>query len=113
MRTLPTTERERTESAIRKVFEEGCAAWNRGDLDGYLASYWDSEPISCARLETGMAIPYSLSGYALSWSSLCSRPENMAFLLSPGIHLPETRIGQTVRLLMSSNCNFFLLEILL
>ena len=43
MRTLPTTERGKTESAIRKVFEEGCAAWNRGDLDGYLASYWDSE----------------------------------------------------------------------
>ena len=43
MRTLPTTERERTESAVRNVFEEGCAAWNRGDLDGYLASYWDSE----------------------------------------------------------------------
>lgn len=30
------------ETAIRKVFDEGCAAWNRGDLDGYLASYWDS-----------------------------------------------------------------------
>ena len=43
MRTLPTTEREKTESAIRSVFEESCAAWNRGDLDGYLASYWDSE----------------------------------------------------------------------
>jgi uncharacterized protein (TIGR02246 family) len=43
VRTLPTTERERTESAIRQVFEEGCAAWNRGDLDGYLASYLDSE----------------------------------------------------------------------
>jgi len=43
VKTLSTTERERTESAIRSVFEEGCAAWNRGDLDGYLAGYWDSE----------------------------------------------------------------------
>jgi hypothetical protein len=43
VRMLPTIERERTESAIRRVFEDGCAAWNRGDLDGYLASYWDSE----------------------------------------------------------------------
>ena len=33
----------KTEFAIRKVFEDGCAAWNRGDLDGYLASYWNSE----------------------------------------------------------------------
>ena len=43
MRTLPATERRKIESAIRNVFEESCAAWNRGDLDGYLASYWDSE----------------------------------------------------------------------
>ena len=58
MRTLSTTERERTESAIRKVFEEGCAAWNRGDLDGYLASYWDSEKtlwISSGSLTRGKA----------------------------------------------------------
>jgi uncharacterized protein (TIGR02246 family) len=32
----------KTKTAIRNVFEAGCAAWNRGDLDGYLASYWDS-----------------------------------------------------------------------
>jgi len=31
------------EAAIRAVFDAGCAAWNRGDLDGYLASYWNSE----------------------------------------------------------------------
>lgn len=43
MRNLSTTERNKIESAIRNVFDEGCAAWNRGDLDGYLASYWDSE----------------------------------------------------------------------
>jgi uncharacterized protein (TIGR02246 family) len=36
------TESKKNEFAIRKVFEAGCAAWNRGDLDGYLASYWDS-----------------------------------------------------------------------
>ena len=37
------TEMRNIETAIRSVFEAGCAAWNRGDLDGYLASYWDSE----------------------------------------------------------------------
>ncbi|HSL42019.1 MAG TPA: SgcJ/EcaC family oxidoreductase [Anaerolineales bacterium] len=58
MRTLATTERGKTESAIRKVFEESCAAWNRGDLDGYLASYWDSEKtlwISSGSLTRGKA----------------------------------------------------------
>ena len=43
MRTISATETKKTEVAIRKVFEAGCAAWNRGDLDGYLASYWDSD----------------------------------------------------------------------
>jgi uncharacterized protein (TIGR02246 family) len=37
------TEITKTETDIRSVFEAGCAAWNRGDLDGYLASYWDSD----------------------------------------------------------------------
>ena len=38
-----STESKRNEVDIRKVFEAGCMAWNRGDLDGYLASYWDSD----------------------------------------------------------------------
>lgn len=37
------TESKSTEAAIRDVFEAACAAWNRGDLEGYLASYWDSD----------------------------------------------------------------------
>jgi uncharacterized protein (TIGR02246 family) len=42
LRKLSALETKKTEVAIRKVFEAACAAWNRGDLDGYLASYWDS-----------------------------------------------------------------------
>lgn len=42
MRKISATESKKNEFAIRKVFEAGCAAWNDGDLDGYLASYWDS-----------------------------------------------------------------------
>lgn len=26
--------------AIRAVIDEQCAAWNRGDLEGYMAGYW-------------------------------------------------------------------------
>ena len=42
MRKISAAESKKNQFAIRKVFEAGCAAWNRGDLDGYLASYWDS-----------------------------------------------------------------------
>ena len=43
MRKISATESQQIEAAIRQVFEASCAAWNRGDLDGYLASYWDSD----------------------------------------------------------------------
>jgi uncharacterized protein (TIGR02246 family) len=42
LRKISAAESKKNQFAIRKVFEAGCAAWNRGDLDGYLASYWDS-----------------------------------------------------------------------
>jgi uncharacterized protein (TIGR02246 family) len=31
------------EAAIQAIFDAGCAAWNRGKLDDYLASYWNSD----------------------------------------------------------------------
>ncbi|HKY53124.1 MAG TPA: hypothetical protein VJM08_02410, partial [Anaerolineales bacterium] len=43
MRKISASERKENEVAIHKVFEAGCTAWNRSDLDGYLASYWDSD----------------------------------------------------------------------
>lgn len=43
MKKISATASKKHEAAIRKVFEDGCAAWNRGDLDGYLAGYWDSD----------------------------------------------------------------------
>ena len=43
MRHRSALEIKKTEDAIREAFEAGCAAWNRGDLDGYLACYWDSD----------------------------------------------------------------------
>ena len=38
-----TTSREEAEAAIRALFDAGCTAWNRGELDKYLASYWHSD----------------------------------------------------------------------
>jgi uncharacterized protein (TIGR02246 family) len=32
-----------TAESIRARFEQAATAWNRGDLDAYLTSYWDSE----------------------------------------------------------------------
>jgi uncharacterized protein (TIGR02246 family) len=43
LKKISATESKNNEVAIRKVFEAGCAAWNHGDLDSYLASYWNSD----------------------------------------------------------------------
>jgi uncharacterized protein (TIGR02246 family) len=34
------------EAAIRKVLDDQVAAWNRGDLDGFMAGYWNNEGLT-------------------------------------------------------------------
>ena len=36
------TKDEKTRMAIRKVMDEQTAAWNRGDIDGFMQGYWNS-----------------------------------------------------------------------
>jgi len=36
------------EDAVRRLLEDQAAAWNRGDLDGFLAGYWNSEKTAFA-----------------------------------------------------------------
>ncbi len=33
---------EKTKAAIRKVMDEQTAAWNRGDVEGFMQGYWNS-----------------------------------------------------------------------
>ena len=33
------------EAAIRKVIDDQTAAWNRGDIDGFMAGYWKSDKL--------------------------------------------------------------------
>ena len=34
------------EAAIRKVMDDQAAAWNRGDIEGFMAGYWRSEKLT-------------------------------------------------------------------
>lgn len=36
------TKDEKTKALIRKVMDEQTAAWNRGDIDGFMQGYWNS-----------------------------------------------------------------------
>ena len=38
-------DRGRIESDIRKVMSDQAAAWNRGDIDGFMRGYWNSEDL--------------------------------------------------------------------
>ena len=36
----------KTEAAIRKVMDDQAAAWNRGDIEGFMDGYWQSEKLT-------------------------------------------------------------------
>jgi beta-aspartyl-peptidase (threonine type) len=40
--TTPQAPASRAVSDVRAVWDAQVAAWNRGDLDGYMAAYWNS-----------------------------------------------------------------------
>ena len=41
-----TAQTSKQEAAIRKVMDEQAVAWNRGDIDGFMAGYWRSEKLT-------------------------------------------------------------------
>jgi uncharacterized protein (TIGR02246 family) len=77
LRKISATERKKTEVAIRKVFEAGCAAWNRGNLDGYLASYWDSDKTIWI---SGGAVTRGIDAIVAAYKARFSRPQQMGEL---------------------------------
>lgn len=40
------TQSDKTEAAIRKVMDDQAVAWNKGDIDGFMAGYWKSEKLT-------------------------------------------------------------------
>ncbi|MEP6847588.1 MAG: nuclear transport factor 2 family protein [Acidobacteriota bacterium] len=37
---------EKDKAAIRKVMDDQAAAWNRGDIDGFMSGYWQSDKLT-------------------------------------------------------------------
>jgi ketosteroid isomerase-like protein len=44
--TAGVAQSSKAEAAIRKVMETQAAAWNRGDIDGFMDGYWRSEKLT-------------------------------------------------------------------
>jgi ketosteroid isomerase-like protein len=36
---------KKDEASIRKIMDDQAAAWNRGDIDGFMAGYWKSDKL--------------------------------------------------------------------
>jgi len=62
---------------IRAIFESGCAAWNRGDIDGYLAAYWHSDKV---RWVSEGAVCYGFEAIAAGFRARFDSPDKMGRL---------------------------------
>jgi uncharacterized protein (TIGR02246 family) len=62
------------EKHIRNRFAEGTEAWNRGDLEAYLAGYWESEK---TRWITRGKIIRGVNAIRAMYKSLFDSPEKM------------------------------------
>ena len=41
-----TAQTDKSSAAIRKVMDDQAVAWNKGDIDGFMAGYWKSEKLT-------------------------------------------------------------------
>jgi uncharacterized protein (TIGR02246 family) len=62
---------------IRMLFESSCAAWNRGDLNSYLADYWHSDTV---RWISEGAVRYGYEAIAASYKARFDTPDKMGRL---------------------------------
>ena len=62
---------------IRALFESSCAAWNRGDIDGYLADYWHSDKV---RWVSEGTVQYGFDAIASAFKARFDSPDNMGRL---------------------------------
>jgi ketosteroid isomerase-like protein len=65
-----TAQTTKQEEAIRKVMDDQAAAWNRGDLEGFMAGYWRSEKLTfISGTEVTRGWQQTLDNYKKSYNS--------------------------------------------
>jgi ketosteroid isomerase-like protein len=57
------------EAAIRKVMDDQAAAWNRGDLEGFMQGYWNSPKLVFVGSEVTRGWQPTLDRYKRSYST--------------------------------------------
>lgn len=65
-----TAQTSKQEAAIRKVMDDQAAAWNRGDIEGFMDGYWRSEKLTfISGTEVTRGWQQTLDNYKKSYDS--------------------------------------------
>jgi len=75
---------------IRMLFELSCAAWDRGDINGYLAGYWHSDKV---RWVSEGTVRYGFESIAAACKVRFDTPDNMGKLEVANLEIQN--LGET------------------
>lgn len=59
----------KAQAAIRKVMEDQAAAWNRGDIEGFMQGYWKSEKLTFVSTRVTRGWQQTLDNYRRSYDT--------------------------------------------
>lgn len=64
-----SAQESKAQTAIRKVMEDQAAAWNRGDIEGFMAGYWKSEKLTFVSSHVTRGWEQTLDNYKRSYDT--------------------------------------------
>ena len=64
-----SAQESKAQTAIRKVMEDQAAAWNRGDIEGFMQGYWKSEKLTFVSSRVTRGWQQTLDNYKRSYDT--------------------------------------------
>lgn len=64
-----SAQESKAQTAIRKVMEDQAAAWNRGDIEGFMEGYWKSEKLTFVSSRVTRGWQQTLDNYRRSYDT--------------------------------------------
>ena len=64
-----SAQESKAQTAIRKVMEDQTAAWNRGDIEGFMEGYWKSEKLTFVSSRVTRGWQQTLDNYKRSYDT--------------------------------------------
>lgn len=64
-----SAQESKAQTAIRKVMEDQAAAWNRGDIEGFMEGYWKSEKLTFVSSRVTRGWQQTLDNYKRSYDT--------------------------------------------